>query len=53
MKEFEVEMIGMSREVYIVRAESPEDAAHRWYEGQLVLSEASSMELGGVREASA
>ena len=50
MAEYVVECIGEIREVYIVEADSPEDAMARWHEGTLELSEASSVEPVAARE---
>lgn len=50
MAEYVVECIGEVREVYIVEADSPEDAMARWHEGTLELSEASSVEPVAARE---
>ena len=45
-----VEMHGDVREVYAVDADSPEEAREAWAYGDLVVSEASSMEFYSVRE---
>lgn len=39
-RDYRVECQGEVREVYIVRASSPEDAMARWHEGDLAVSEA-------------
>lgn len=38
-----VEMEGSAREVYIVRASSPQDAMDRWVEGAFLISEVYGM----------
>jgi hypothetical protein len=48
--EYLVTLYGQAREVYIVTAESLEDARERWHEGDLYVSEASSMEVAFVEE---
>jgi len=48
--EYEVELLGEVREVYVLRAFSEQDARERWSEGKLLVSEASSMEIESVRE---
>jgi hypothetical protein len=43
-------LYGQAREVYTVTADSPEDARERWDQGNLFVSEASSMEVASVEE---
>ena len=50
MKEFMVEMHGDVREIYVVTAETAEEAAENWSSGHLYLSESSSLELYSVTE---
>lgn len=50
MTVYRVELRGDVRELYVVIADSPEDARRRWQEGDLYLSEASSMEVYAVEE---
>jgi hypothetical protein len=50
MTTYRVELRGDVREVYTIEADSPEDAAARWQEGDLYLSEASGMEVHSVTE---
>jgi hypothetical protein len=50
MAEYEVELVGEVREVYIVSAGDEEEAARMWPGGELKLSEASSMEVTNVKE---
>lgn len=50
MTEYRVECHGEVREVYVVEASSPEEARERWHTGDLVLSEAFSVEPVGVAE---
>lgn len=47
-KLYTVEMVGEVRELYDIWAESEQDAIDRWHEGDLYLSEASSMEFHSV-----
>lgn len=44
MPDYEVEVRGDVREVYIVEADSEADAMTRWHEGELFVSEASNCE---------
>jgi hypothetical protein len=48
MTTYRVELRGDVREVYTIEADSAEDAAARWHEGDLYLSEASGMEVLSV-----
>ena len=50
MKEFMVEMHGDVREIYVVQAETAEEAAENWATGDMYLSESSSLELYSVTE---
>lgn len=50
MRDYEIEMHGDVREVYLVQAESEEQARENWSEGHLVLSEATSMEFYSAKE---
>ena len=50
MAEYLVEMRGESREVYLVIADSPEQAALKWSDGALVLQEPMGFELYSVEE---
>lgn len=48
---YEIEMHGDVREVYLIEADTEEYARENWSEGELVLSEASSMECYSIKEA--
>jgi hypothetical protein len=44
MAQYRVECTGDVREVYIVDADSPEEAMENWHAGHLYVSEASGVE---------
>jgi hypothetical protein len=50
VKAYRVELRGEARELFTIEAESPEDAAERWFEGSSYLLEASGMEVVSVEE---
>lgn len=50
MPNFEVEMRGDVREVYIVEAESEADAMERWHEGTCVIQETQGVVPISARE---
>jgi hypothetical protein len=50
MAVYRVEMRGEVREIYLIEAESEEDAKNRWHQGDLYVSEASGMEVYDVKE---
>lgn len=50
MAQYIVEMTGLAHEVYLVEADSPEEARANWAEGYLQIQESSSMEVISVRE---
>jgi hypothetical protein len=45
---YRVELRGEARELFTVKADSPEEARERWAEGSSYLLEASSMEVVSV-----
>lgn len=45
-----VEMKNSGREVYLVEADSPEQAAEEWWQGSLETSEVYDSEVVGVKE---
>ena len=45
MSKYRVVLVGEYREVYVVEAESEQDARENWENGYMVNSEASSMEV--------
>ena len=47
-QQYLVEMQGEVREVYAVEADSPEDAAERWMDGYLFVSESMGTEVFSV-----
>lgn len=51
-REYEIEMHGEVREIYVVLAANEEEARAEWAAGELVLSESSSMEFHSVRDVS-
>jgi hypothetical protein len=50
MTTYRVELRGDARELFTVEADSPEEAARRWHEGDSFLLEASGMEVVSVTE---
>lgn len=50
MPDYRVTLRGESREVYVITADTPEEARERWSEGDLYVSEASGMEVDSVEE---
>lgn len=50
MSQYRVELRGDVREVYIVEADSPEQAREQWAGGFLFLTECSGMDVESVRE---
>lgn len=50
MAQYEVVVRGEGREVYIVEADGPEEAAANWMNGWLELSEVSGVEVYSVTE---
>lgn len=52
MPQFMVELHGEVRELYLVEADTAEEAEERWSESPLYLSEASGMEIYSVTEES-
>ena len=49
MATYRVERVGSVREVYLVEAESPEDAERNWVDGELICSEVGDTEPYSVR----
>lgn len=50
MSKWLVECVGDVREVYSVEADSADDAMARWFQGDLVVSEAEGVEPRSARE---
>lgn len=50
MKEFELEWIGEVREIYVVEADTEEEARENWHETEPVHSEAYGGAIKNVRE---
>lgn len=50
MPEFEIVYDGQVREVYVVTADSEEEARRTWYDGTLVQSEVYDGEIYSVEE---
>ena len=50
MPDYRVTLYGDAREVYVVTADTPEEARERWHEGVLYVSEASDMVVDSVEE---
>lgn len=48
MPQYRVTMTGESREVYIVEADSADDARDNWQSGFLIVQESSGMDLDSV-----
>lgn len=49
MATYRVECAGTVREVYLVEADSPEEAQQNWSDGELILSEVTDAEPSSVR----
>lgn len=47
---FAVELVGESREVYFVEAETEQEARDSWMDGILQIQESSGMDVVSVRE---